>query len=655
MLHRSTLLAILSVALLLPAAAQAADPVVAGPTAAGTTATAHVARDRLCVTVQLARPTPEQQQQLREPACAPLPVLGPLGFDDGLAGTGSDTTYDAGVTGSDIAAVELRKDGRTLAHAATQPSPLPAAGDLRFYLLETTTTPDEVVFLDATGTVRRAADFIGVRYGFSDRGPQQTAARTLAHGTGGGGRWRLSVYAIRPIVSTPLQPERRLTLACTRLTLSGGGESDDSTSCNAPGLEAKPMLPTDAEDGCGAVGRFVGALVRPEVAKVVLVLGSGRRVTMTLRAIPAELGGTGLRSGLARVDAHQAVRSITAYDRAGHAIDHGLSSLAPGSPPRCQGGSGDGEELSGSSEVLYASSGSHTARLGAAPHQLHAADAGAQICFAADRAPVAPADCQEPPTDPAAAFLSTQPTADGRLVLGIVPPEVASARVTLDDGSTRDLPAGPIAGYGGQYASSLAAIAGDVPGPHRVLTYQLRDARGRVLADGVGPELAGLRNTRRVAQVPGVGPLYFSDVAVVPSVRYALADLGGCLSVGRPPAGTALVSATCLPHSRSIAMLTPSCATRRMVVSVGLAHRTDHVAIRLASGREVALRTYPLPAQKGDSLSVAQAIGVLGAHDVPRTLIRRGGKPQRLALHLPAAAAQCGYSDLEFLDEPSFD
>jgi hypothetical protein len=655
MLHRSTLLAILSTALLLPTAAQAADPVVAGPTAAGTTATAHVDKHDLCFNLHPAKPPADHR--FDDPTCAPLPVLAPFGFADGLAGAGDDTIYDVGVTGTDVAAVELRKDGRTLTHVATQPSALPGASDLRFYVLETTTMPDEVAYLDAAGTVRRAADFIGVRgYSFSDRGSKQSASHTLAHGKGG---WKLEAYTVSPIVSTPLQPERRVTQACVRLTLPGGnGETDDTTSCDQPGLGATQLLPTSADDGCGSIGRFVGGLVRSRVAKVVLVLGSGKRVTMPLRAFPAALGDLGLRVGLVRIDAHEALRSMTAYDAAGHAIDRGLSAVAPGAPPKCSSRSGDDTDelsLSGSNEVIITRNGSRTARLGPGPHLLHVADDGAQICFAADHVPVLPADCEQPPVDPASTFLAAEPTATGRLVLAIVPPEVATARVTLDDGSRRDLTATPIPGYAGQYATSLAAVFADVPGPHRVLSYKLLDARGRVLAVGLGPERPGLRNTRRIARVPGVGALYYSDADAAAKLASPLVQVGDCLSIGRPPTDSSAFGRACVTHSVSVVTLTASCATRRIVVSAGLAHRSDRVSIRLASGREVALHTYVLPGRKGAGQSDAQAIGVLGAHDVPRALIRRGRSPQRLALHLPAAAAQCGYSDFEQLDVPDFD
>ncbi|WP_027007296.1 hypothetical protein [Conexibacter woesei] len=674
MLHRSALLAILSAALLLPAAAHAVETVpavvVAGPTASGATASAKVANAGVCISLALPDRIDPLDRSAAEQAgpCDPL-RLGPED-EHGLVGfvahdsddPGHRTLFDAGATGTDIAAVELRKAGRTVAHVATQPSPLPSEPYVRFYLLESSDQPDEIAFLDASDTVRRAADIAGDGRGeHVDAGDRPIAGlRTLARGRGRGeGSWTLSAYRVSSIDSTPLAPERRLTQACVRLVLRGGSEVRDSGACNRPGTESQQLLPAFADDGCGDVGRYAGAFVRSQVARVVVTLGSGTRLTLPLRALPAAAGGAGLRFGMAVFDAHQAIRSMVAYDAAGRAIDRSLSTTPPEAPKPCAHGKPADDpagELSSEDQSDVANSSANSARptpLGAGPHQVQAADAGDLICLAADRAPRVPQDCAQPPTAPADASVGAVPTADGRIALSVVPAEIATARVTFDDGTRRDIPTVPIPGYGGQYAASLKLVYADLPGPHHILRYALLDARGQDLSDNYGPEVPGLGAAHEVGRVRGVGTLFSSPPVVAASLRYPAEGRGDCLTVGRPAAGAGILDQGCLPHYTSAVSITASCAPRQIVVSVGLTRRTDRVAIRLASGREVALRTYALPASRTEGFAAAQAIGVLGAHDVPRTLIRRGAVPKRLALALPAAAEQCGYRGYDMLDLPA--
>jgi hypothetical protein len=641
MLHRSALLAFTIAALLLPAtAAHAADPVVAGPLPDGTTATATVSKGKLCLTLHLPQDGNAFGSVDTEGGggCGDVPVLAPLGFADDLAEVGEPMPYDAGATGTDIVAVELRKAGKVLAHVATQPSALPGAPDLRFYLISAKGDPDEVAFLDASGTVRRATDTGGDGFGFGD--PPTTARRAIAHGTGlHGGRWTLSAYGTRAIVPTPLQPERRLPEACVSFAWTAGGEHGATGACDQPGLEgAAVVVPELSDDACGAFGRFVGALVRSRVARLVAVLGDGARRTLALHPIPPSLGGPGLRAGVVVVSTRDAIRSLVAYDRAGKILETDPVRAAPRAPRACARRQLGG--VSGESIISFSRGGSN-ATLGAGPHRLAVTDDGALICFAADRAPVAPGECSEPPVDLARTDLWAQPEDGGRFVYGIVPPEVATARLTLDDGSTRDLLSAPIAGYGGQYAAVLREIAADVPGTHRAVSYTLLDARGRTLASGVGPEFPAFHDARTIGRVPGLGTLFYSPYDVARSVK-DFGSLPGCVSVGRPSADPS-ARQRCLPDQDSELALEASCATRRIVVSVALAHRADRASVVLASGREVALRTIALPAGRQRSEGAAVAVGVLGPRDAPRAVLRRGRSPKRRALALPPVAEQCGY------------
>jgi hypothetical protein len=639
MLHRSALLAFLSTALLLPATAQAADPVVAGPATDGSSVTARITHGQLCLTPQL--PPAVDQGDVADSssgrACVRLPAFGPTSFQDGVGGYArhGGGGLDEGMTGTGIAAVELRKGGRVLAHAATQASPLAQLPGVRFYAIYVTESAHEIVFLDAAGTVVRAAD-PGTDPTLP--GPTQlpeAARRTIVSGrtAHGGVRWRLRSFTQSPIVSTPLAPERRVTSTCVTFgySIPRGGGGGESGTCDSTGREGEQVLPF-VGTACGPVGVYVGALVRSGVTRVAAVLGDGRT-----RAIPLHAAGSGLHAGAVTLGPDLAVRRIVATSASGRSYTVLHTLMPPASSNDCSEGSG---ESLGVALITY-SRGLPDTTLGAGAHRLVVADQGDDLCFAVDRAPRAPGECTAPPVDAGAAQLLSQPAADGRFVAALVTADVASVRVVLDDGSTAVIPTTPVRDYSGRYAQRVRAVATTIAGPHRVLAYTMLDAAGHAVSQRWdGPDRPRLRVVRTLGHVPGVaGALTFAR-AIAPRTLYAVATTT-CLSFGPPSVDDASGDA-CLSDYADIGYVRSSCTTRRTVVVLPVAHRADHVSVRLASGREVPGHTYALPAG-----AHARAVGivVLGPHDAARTLIRRGASPKRVALRLPAAADQCGFRD----------
>ncbi|HEY6762476.1 MAG TPA: hypothetical protein VI318_23445 [Baekduia sp.] len=189
----------------------------------------------------------------------------------------------------------------------------------------------------------------------------------------------------------------------------------------------------------------------------------------------------------------------------------------------------------------------------------------------------------------------------------------------------------------------MNVVAGDVPGPHRAIEYQLRDAGGRVLRHAYGPDGTRLRFVRTLARIHGLPAVTLSTV----EGAAAGADLNGqtCLAFGRPPADD---DSDCWSVGPDVAAIEADCSTRRIVITTVLAHRGDTLSVRLADGREVRGHVIPLPADLR-RFAAAAAVVVLGPHDAPRTLIRRGWSPLRVARVLPPGARQCGYETYALL------
>ena len=120
-----------------------------------------------------------------------------------------------------------------------------------------------------------------------------------------GAAMKLSAYTSRVLTPTPLALDRTEERACLRSSSRGGS----STFCPAPVLGYVLLL--TVTPGCDRLGSMVSGVVGDEVTGVRVRLGSGRRVTLRPRSLPASLA-PGPRYVAAVLPAGEAVRSASA-------------------------------------------------------------------------------------------------------------------------------------------------------------------------------------------------------------------------------------------------------------------------------------------------------------------------------------------------------
>jgi hypothetical protein len=640
------------VLLLLPAAARAQGPdrqvpvPASAPTvltaADGSALSAFTASSRLCFALQKSgaerpRTVPAfgflDDDGTEVGGCDDLPVLAPFGGDGRGELHIGDTPVQLMVTGTGVAAVEAKHEGRVVARAATVATGLPgAAGDLRVALLPLVKTPaiDEVALLDAGDVVRTAIAPDPSSLDDPDRALEP--ARTLTRGSRGGQPWRLGTYRKRVLAPTPLLPERQVTVSCVAVTTGGVSAS----KCDEPALASVPVVLSPGQ-ACAPLGQYTAVLARAAVRRVVLVLGDGTRRAIPLRAVPGD--SSHLRVGVTFVGEGVAIRRLVALGAAGGTLRSGPLRLAPSATPGC--GHHDGSGLSSSGAIVeYASVLPALKTPG--PHVFHAADSGPDLCLAADRTPhLRGADCVIPPADVAATFLRYAPTAilGATTLYGLVPADVAAVRLRLDDGSTREVPPTPIPGYAGQYAATTLLVDAEVAAPRHIAGYQLRDARGRVLQDqdfGSGA-LPTLSHVTTVLRAPGLPPLRAGLVT-------GLGGTAPCLAFG------ALGTLTdCSAAGPGAFLVRASCAPRRIVIWGLLSHAADDLVLQTADGREIVARKAVLPAALRRGKGTTAALLVLPANVGARRLVLRGKASGHADLVLPPVAAQCGYDTFAWI------
>jgi hypothetical protein len=618
-------------------------PVIAGAWDSGQSAIVFARGGQVCMAFQaVGAPRPARLDD--NGACADTPVLGPFGRETIAARLDGRRYVELGVVGAATARVQLRDGGAVVASTATQPSSLPgAAAPLRFYVL---TAPaearaDEVALLDTFDTVMRAIDPVAQEAAGPDgpyAGEPPAPGPVLRRGTFHGRAWTLRTRIGRSISGTPLLPERRPAMACA--AFSTAGSVDEVCDQDARSREAV-LAATDAQ--CGAVGRVITVLARRAVRRVVVVDGTGRRRAVTLGAVPGATDG--MRAGALVLGIGLAVRRVEALGAGGRALERLRLELEPVMAPLSCQGAGSSANLISSDETITV-----LGPLGSGPHTARFADDGLRLCVAIDRAPRLSDDCAIPPTDAGQASLSATPTADGRYVAGLVPREVALARLVLEGGGHRDVVALPVTG---QYAGLTKLVAVDVPGPRHVIGFRLLDDAGRALkSDDDGPEQPAPRHrtTLLAHAAPGLGPI----VAAQEPSRHGTGPIPCVTTLG---ADSEQDCRTALP---GYAVATVLCAPRRILV-VGALHRAaQRLVIRTASGRDVTARTLRLPAvlrrppnpALGLSGTAAIAVAVLRPDQAPRRLLRRGPDAKAVGFTLPPAREQCGYETTVELTDP---
>lgn len=651
--------------LLLPAASRAepapqpvpADAPVVTTTPSGYAVIAWVVGGRTCTVFQApgaARPTTLFDDQIdagprgnERPngKCETTPVLSQFHAESIRTEMVSEsTTLVWGVAGPSAARLETRRGGTVQAASTTAPAPLPGpAADLRFWALEQPADqePDEVAVLDASGTVRRAfppGNFSLAPYGIGRE--DQTLKRTLLQrGRTRTFPWELWQTVEDRLEPTPLQPERRIAIRCLELSVTTVRDSSVSSSsevgpCDEGLFRATPLLVVPG--GHCEVGTSLVVLARAPVRSAVVVLGDDRRQKVALTAI----GGPGqARGGVMFAEPTMAVRRVEGLGADGRVVQ----TWPVGKPPS---GSGSGCAV-GSLFADFTSSllfDQFDYDYGAPPHTPHVVDFGAEICVEIDRAPRVPLTCGAPPPDPEVASVGVVDVPGGQYLYGVVPVEVAAARVTFADKTTQTVPTTPIPGYTGQYAGTTAQVALDIAAPRIAKSAVLLDANGRVLGRSQSLEsfdIAIGRETTLRPAADGLPALRATLVTGTGAYRTACIGFGHVTSVFTS-CGFSLPTRT---FPRRTVVVSSRCTPRRFLVLATLRRPTDRLAIRLRAGGEVVARNYHVPAAMGLGSNHYIALAVLKPHDAVAGLRLRGKAARRIKAIYPAATNQCGYSD----------
>ncbi|WP_445150261.1 hypothetical protein [Baekduia sp. Peel2402] len=557
----------------------------------------------------------------------PLPVLAPSSVRAMPDLHHGDVRIVLGVTGTDGASVQLRRRGAVIGTAATSaPLPLPdGAADLRLYAAgipysnHVDTWPDEIAVLDATGTVRHVTDHDADLELFSPPHPL-AASRVVRRGRIGGVTWTLTTTPYEALASTPLEPDRHLPVVC--VTFDG---NEYEKACDGGQPDEVP-LDVQFEIDCGATGSRAVVIARPAVRRVVAVLGDGRRVAVRLVPLPgAAIAGT--RVGAFVGGRRMAVRGLLGLDAGGRTV----ARVAAGLPPNAVTGCGT-DTITDDDEALSFYENGPPLKRGA--HAARVADDGFEVCVAVDRTPRAPQDCATPRPDPAEAFLRAVATAEGHHVYGIVPADVAAARLTLDDGTTKTVAATAIAGYAGRYAGVMRIVEADIPAARTALRQAFLDARGRVLGQWVGPSNSGLKAVAGLGRPGGVpATLHAGRYTGVLSGRSAT-----CLTLGALR-WTDDCQITTVFNQAPLARVFVDCASRRTIVLSLLPSAKDRLVLRTSRGAVVHGRTVALPSRVASRGARAAAVAVVRSG--LRELRLAGAKAVRL--NLPSAREQCGY------------
>jgi hypothetical protein len=372
------------------------------------------------------------------------------------------------------------------------------------------------------------------------------------------------------------------------------------------------------DSSCRADGTAVTGLVAARVARLVAVLGDGRRRTIAVHALPAAFA-PGRRAFAFAAGRDTAVRRIEALDAAGRRVMTLPLALAPG---RISCGAPDFADVFIISPGAFATPGSRlTPPPG--PPRLLVADDGVRLCFSIGRFGSDGIDCGLPPMEFFESRVLRQTTPQGTLVAGVVPADVARVRVRFSGGGAIVVPTTPtVPGYTGRYAGAVRFFTLPLARPRRVVSTDLITASGRRLGRRPGPDLP-LPPTTTLVRAGGV-------------------RIGGASFLGIPC--IAIGAVDCVPRLDNSIDVTATCAPRRIVVTALLGARDTGLEVRLRDGRTVRARIVRLRGAGG--LRRRVAVLVIGADATPsRVVLRRGSQPSvSRPLAVPTAASQCGYS-----------
>jgi hypothetical protein len=542
-----------------------------------------------------------------------------------------------------------------VAHGRDQRARVPTAlgaytgrhsAEVRFFAVAVADPPSLVRSFDAAGRLIGASE---VR---TDRGEDAGPQVVLRRGGRGAGRWRLTAHVEQTLEPRPDRPDRMVAQLCLSLA-AGNGEATGCGAVAGPSLGLAPQL----EAGCGAVPRLLVTPVGTAIRRVVVVLGSGRRVAVAARAAP-ERFGVQARFATAVLPDHEAVRRVLALDARGRVSQRVELRAAPGTVT-CQGGDRGG----GTSGYMSPEPDGPEARRRAvhlaastpAGGRLLLGDRNDDLCLAVVLGAKREAYCTGPPLDPGFPDYAIARAGDRAVIAGVTTPGARRPEFVLDDG-TRLRPALQEPGaYAGRYRAYVRVFAVDIPAGRRAVRAITRDPAGRVVMASPGPEEpAGADRLRSVLRYRAGGALldlrarvqtYDSSFEGDRS-RFRLLCLAPRLG------GRALVEGYqgCVDGSprRRQMIGVASCTPRGVVFYGALGPRDRGIELLLADGRRLRAAVVSLSRSLRVDARVF-AIAVPPGAALRAVLVRRAGSTLRLPASLPPAARQCGYT-LELSD-----
>ena len=363
-----------------------------------------------------------------------------------------------------------------------------------------------------------------------------------------------------------------------------------------------------------------GALLAPGVAELRLTLGSGAQLTLPAGELPAAFGGR-RASGLA-LTRGEAVRDAAALDAAGQIIGRTPVGTAPGGQP-CAGEDQGGDGFGGPLVPVSAPAGAVTVAA-AGGESLLAADQGERLCVGLGR--LRARVCPLPPADSDRPRLLRR----GRAVAGVLSRDAARITLRLDRGDDVTVETTAGEAYTGNWAGDVRFFAATVPARREVTGAVVRNAEGTII--GISKRGIVRREVRRrvLAERRGRGVQLVRRTGRQSCLTAFAADLPPAprfctdLNPGTP------IDGPFLPYSGAV---TVPCAPRLAVAYGRMPDRFATPNVRLAGGRSVRSRRIKL---RGEDAWVAF---------LPDARVRglRAGD-RRVALDLPPASAQCGYS-----------
>lgn len=419
----------------------------------------------------------------------------------------------------------------------------------------------------------------------------------------------VSAHTEPRIAPTPDQPDRIRTIACAQFSTGGIGggwctEFAENFVMTAPSCD-EPDL--------------VSGIVEAGVERVRLTLGSSATLEIPSQDLPTPFGAHRVFAGT--VPDRAAIREAVALDAAGAVVARRELGTPPGGqcPGEDQGSDHDGGYMRPSTGPPGA-----VPVATAAGESLMAADRGETLCVAFDalRARV----CPPPPVDSDRPRLQRR----GGAVGGVLSQDAARITLRLDRGGPVTLATNDGPAYTGRWAGKVRFFAAAVDPAREVTGAVVHNAAGDVI--GVSERGIVRRRTRRrvVAEQDGRGVAIVRRTGEQPCLAPFAADL--------PPAGRFCFD----PHPGTPidgpfylyrgSVIVP-CAPRLAFAYGRMPDDRRAPEVLLDGGRTVPARRLEFPGDDG-WVAFLPDTGVRGL---------KGGR-SRVALRLPPASEQCGYS-----------